>query len=462
MKKKLYIVIFSWFLSILISVVWTFENPEKITELKNFFKYKISLGNLIDKSRIKLSGNNYKSERKVNTINIGTAYNFLDLDFYKVPVYSSYGGIESINNNIIYLSGDGDLFILDKKDNNTYKFRKVLIDKISNKKKDFIKTNEPIVGKNAEKYFGIKDIIISNFNETKKLIASSLEYNDKDNCYFVSVYQSNIANNNQENLIFSNWNKIFSTKKCLSVNLTTNPKFAGASAGGRLFKYDNEHILLTIGDFYADGVNGPSLSQDLSNYYGKIIKINITNNNSEIFSFGHRNPQGLYIDKKQQIFSTEHGPTGGDELNEIIYKNNYGWPIATYGTNYKSYDAYEKKVQDSKKEWPLDITRNTHDGYTKPLFSWGNRLGISNLVVYESDYFHKWKDNIIVSTLVTQQLVRLVFDNNKKTILYKENIKIGKRIRDIIVMNNGKIILLTDRGKAINENPEIIIISKTE
>ena len=194
-------------------------------------------------------------------------------------------------------------------------------------------------------------------------------------------------------------------------------------------------------------MNGPSLSQDLKNLYGKIVKINIKNFDYKIFSYGHRNPQGLYVDKNNNIFATEHGPTGGDELNRIIENQNYGWPIATFGTNYKSNDAYIKKANDVKKEWPIDSTNNTHDNFFKPIFSWGNQLGISNLIVYENDYFNKWRNNIIVSTLATKQLVRFVYDFENNFLIYKENINIGDRIRDILLLKNGEIVLLTDRGK---------------
>ena len=68
--------------------------------------------------------------------------------------------------------------------------------------------------------------------------------------------------------------------------------------------------------------------------------------------------------------------------------------------------------------------------------------------------------NLIVSTLASNQLIRMVFDYDNKSILYKENIKLDKRIRDIIELNDGRIVLLTDRGKEVNENPEIIIINK--
>ena len=119
------------------------------------------------------------------------------------------------------------------------------------------------------------------------------------------------------------WNEIFSSKPCLKIDLT-EPKFAAASAGGRIFKYDNENILLTIGDFYSDDVHGPALSQNLKVDYGKILKINLTNKNNEIFSSGHRNPQGLFISKDNNIFSSEHGPAGGDEVNLIYQNKNYG------------------------------------------------------------------------------------------------------------------------------------------
>ena len=122
----------------------------------------------------------------------------------------------------------------------------------------------------------------------------------------------------------------------------------------------------------------------------------------------------------------------------------------------------KKKVDENKKEWPLDITANTHNSFVKPLFSWGNTIGISNLIAYENDYFSKWNKNLIISTLASKQLIRMNFDYEKQSIIYKENIKIGQRIRDIIVTDDGKIVLLTDRGKRFDENPEIVIISNKD
>ncbi|MDA7807559.1 PQQ-dependent sugar dehydrogenase [Candidatus Pelagibacter sp.] len=457
--KKILIPIL-WIISILISIGWTFEHPEEITKFKNVLKYDLSFIEIFKSFNSKSVKKTLSSNEKVKVVQIDTAYNTLELEYFTVPVYSSYGGIAQVDDTILYLSGDSDLFLLKKNDKKKIEFKQIISTKIDNKKSLFVKNNEKKVGNYAERFFGIKDVLVDSFTgfENKLLLASSLEYNDLDDCYTMGVYYSEIVNTD----IFqvSKWKNIFSTEKCLTVDLTTNPRFAAASAGGRLIKIDEDNVLLSIGDFYADGVNGPALSQDLTNMYGKTIMINIKNLNFEIFSYGHRNPQGLFIDNDNNIFSTEHGPTGGDELNFIIQNNNHGWPLATYGTNYKSSDAYIKEVNDNKKVWPLDITENTHNFFYKPLFSWGNTLGISNLIVYENNYFTKWNRNLIVSTLASKQLIRMVFDYDNKSIIYKENIKLDKRIRDIIELNDGRIALLTDRGKKLNENSEIIIINK--
>ena len=90
---------------------------------------------------------------------------------------------------------------------------------------------------------------------------------------------------------------------------------------------------------------------------GVILKLNIHDFSYNIFSFGHRNPQGLYIDKNKNIFSTEHGPEAGDEINLIEENKNYGWPLATFGTAY------------GHKKWPPGSTNNTHESFEKPIFS---------------------------------------------------------------------------------------------
>ena len=447
LNKKNLIFIFLWIVTILIAIIWTFENPDKILSLKSNLK----------------PDENLPQDRVIDT-----AYYPLNLKKIKTPVYSKYGGIEKIGEKIYYISGDLDFFQLQKNkiNQNKYDFIPLSLAKIKNNKDSFLKKNKSLLGKNAWFLFGVKDILIEEFKffENKALLISSLNYNVNNNCYNLAVYLSEIINENI--LEIKEWEKIFSSEMCLSINLTKKPMFAAASSGGRIVKFDDENILLSVGDFYADGINGPMLSQDLDNDYGKILKININNKEHEIFSYGHRNPQGLYIDKNNNIFSTEHGPRGGDEINLIKRGENYGWPYATYGTNYNSYNAYtedlSKDKNKNKRVWPIDKTNNTHNDYTKPIFSWGNTFGASNLIVYENEYFKKWNKNIIVSSLSTKQLARFVYNYQDNSILYLEYIPINKRIRDILSLDNGNIVLLTDIGNNMEDHAEIILISKSE
>ena len=393
---------------------------------------------------------NIKKNKKINNkiTSIETLYYSINLKRIILPA-STYGGIDFVSNKIVYISNDLDFFTIDK---TSYDIKNYTIKKFNNNKEFFLKKHREELGDQANLFFGIKDIFIGNFSNSKKkqILVSTLKYNIKDDCNTVTIFSSEIYNEEKMNL--GPWNEIFSSKPCLKIDLT-EPKFAAASAGGRIFKYDNENILLTIGDFYSDDVHGPALSQNLKVDYGKILKINLTNKNNEIFSSGHRNPQGLFISKDNNIFSSEHGPAGGDEVNLIYQNKNYGWPLNTFGVGYKSKKQYGEK----KKNWTPDISNNQHDKFEKPIFSWGNTFAASNLIYYENDYFDKWKDNLLVGSLATKQISRLVFNKEKKSIILKEDIKLDIRIRDIIQLKDGKIIILSDPQDGFRE---LIIISK--
>ena len=394
--------------------------------------------------------NFFKSDSTIEKKNnLNTAYHELIISKYNLPKHSKYGGIDFINNQLVYMSGSKEMYLLEKNDKSIYNFREIKIEKIPNNHNKFIKKHTKDVGKfDAEDLFGVKDILVSNFSnfDNKLLLASSNYYDEKNDCYNISIYSNEIID--EKNYKFSNWRKIFATKNCLSINLTPEGKFSGRSSGGRIVKFDENHILLSVGEFTYDGLKGPILSQNLSNDYGKILKININNSSYKIFSIGHRNPQGLFVDKNKNIFSTEHGPKGGDELNLIFENKNYGWPIATFGTRYRG-----------KKNWPPDQTNNTHDGFEKPIYAWGPTFGISNLIVYDSDYFDRWKGNLLISFLVAESLVRIIFDDKKDSVIYYENINIGNRIRDIIQSPDGKIVLLTDSSSR-EKVPELIFLTK--
>jgi len=249
-----------------------------IISLLFLIAYYFDIFNLRDKK---------KTSKKSNLIS--TAYYNLKKDSFKTPVFSKYGGIASVDNKILYVSGESDFFLFEKnKENNSYKFKQLQIKRINNNKDKFVKKNENEIGGSAEGYFGVKDVLLENFDnyKNKLLFVSSLNYIVDKDCYNLSIFLAEIIN--VDKFEISEWKNIFSSKECLNINLTNKPKFAAASAGGRISKLDDENILLSIGDFYADGQHGPILSQDISNDYGKILKINISDYSYKIFSF-HNN-----------------------------------------------------------------------------------------------------------------------------------------------------------------------------
>ena len=215
--------------------------------------------------------------------------------------------------------------------------------------------------------FSLKDIYID-----KDKIYVSYTEEIKEDCWNTSIIHGNI---NYENIIFE---KLFSSKDCI-ITKGSNQN------GGRIVNFDENHILLSVGDY-----RSRALPQDKKSINGKIIKINISNSNYEIVSMGHRNPQGLYFDKKNDlILVTEHGPYGGDEINLIetnkISKDeplNYGWAVVSAGEHYCSVHSKteEEKEKCSKiyEEFPLYKSHTDH-GFIEPLKSFVPSIAISEI-----------------------------------------------------------------------------------
>jgi cytochrome c2 len=199
------------------------------------------------------------------------------------------------------------------------------------------------------------------------------------------------------------------------------------SGAGQLAYRGSGKLYLSIGDHY---IVNPKVSEDPATTFGKIIEIDISANTWRIYSKGHRNPEGLAFLKSGQLYSTEHGPRGGDELNVITEGSDYGWPNVTLGTAYGSYD------------WDVGTSPvGTHTGYKAPLFAWLPSIAPSELI--EVSNFHpRWNGDLLVGSLKAESLYRLRLEADR--ILYAERIWIGQRVRDIAQANDGTIILWTD------------------
>jgi cytochrome c2 len=240
---------------------------------------------------------------------------------------------------------------------------------------------------------------------------------------------------------------LYNTRPCVGFQTRTLTFFGGHQAGGRMIPYDDDRILLTVGDHHIDGLYGLpdnmlegmpaeqelTMSDDVD--LGKILLIDRHSGAAEIFIRGLRNPQGLLRDSVNRIWETEHGPRGGDELNLVKQSLNYGWPRVTLGSNYGS------------QIWPLSRDQGRHAGFESPRFAWVPSIAISNLIEADKREFPAWAGDLIVSSLLEESLYRLRLEEDH--VLYVEPISIGERIRDIIALDDGRIALYADEASAI-------------
>jgi aldose sugar dehydrogenase len=205
------------------------------------------------------------------------------------------------------------------------------------------------------------------------------------------------------------------------------------------------YLFLTSGDRQVapEGNLEAHPAQDLSNHHGKTLRLHddgrVPTDNPfvsqagarpEIWSYGHRNMQGLVINPQTgDVWTNEHGPQGGDELNLDLPGRNYGWPVIGFGVNYQT---------------GLAIHSGTHrKGMEQPAHIWVPSIGISGMMLYTGDRFPQWKGSLFVGGMVGQQLARLTLQGQRVTSEEKLVQQQG-RIRDIRQGPDGYIYLVTD------------------
>lgn len=205
--------------------------------------------------------------------------------------------------------------------------------------------------------------------------------------------------------------------------------------GSRVAFDQKDKIWISIGDR-----NDRHQAQDVKNDLGKIIQMDEDGGNKKVFSWGHRNPQGLYYSKANgELWSAEFGPRGGDELNLIEAGKNYGWPIVTFGREY-----YGPKIGEGSQK----------PGMQSPVVQWTPSISPSALLLYESDRIPEWRGSFFLACLGTQQILRVVL-NEKKAFVKEESLlrnQVG-RVRSLRTDAGGAIWFTTDEGKLFRISP---------
>ena len=234
----------------------------------------------------------------------------------------------------------------------------------------------------------------------------------------------------KENLV--NHETIFESK----IHSSTSRHF------GSRISFVEDSIYMTIGDR-----GERDYAQKLDYHNGKILRLTLNgkphpdnpflktkNALPEIWSYGHRNPQGIYFDKEtKKLYSSEFGPRGGDEFNLIKKGLNYGWPVITYGKEY-----WGPSIGDEKKE-----------GMEQPIVHWTPSISPSGLTKYTGDKNSKWKGSFFLASLGSTHLRRVVLKNDKAIAQESLLENLDERIRQVRTGLDGNLYISTDSGKIL-------------
>ena len=220
--------------------------------------------------------------------------------------------------------------------------------------------------------------------------------------------------------------------------------------GGKMVFDDDGYLFLTAGDRQvpSTGDLNSHPAQDLSNHHGVIVRLHddgsVPDDNPfvgrddalpEIWTYGHRNPQGLAIHPETgDLWMTEHGPQGGDELNRVKPGTNYGWPVVGYGVNYVS-------------STPIHA-RQSLTGMERPVHFWVPSIATSGLMVYTGDKFPMWHGSIIAGALAGERLARFQMSDDYREVVVEEFLAYGMgRLRDVRQGPDGYIyVAISDRA----------------
>jgi len=340
-------------------------------------------------------------------ITLEDAEGVFNLNAVKVPLmflpnYKNQGSkpilyLDSYNDNIIGVTGDGIIFFLKELDSQK---SSIQISFIINNLNELVQNSKVF----KKDYMSFKDLLIKDDK-----IYLSLVDEIEENCYNFSILYGELDLHNLE------FDYFYKPKDCSNINLNKN--FNSHASGGRMQIVGNE-LIITNGDYF----DWPK-AQDTKSSLGKLVGINLFNKKFRFISMGHRNPQGLYYNSETNfLISSEHGPRGGDELNIIPLDNNqiynYGWPISSYGEHYDGKFVEEAPLNKSHSDF----------GFVEPIKYFSPALGLSEITQYSQNTY-------ILTSMASGKLLKFDIEGKKYIENTEERHELNERVRDLVIKN---------------------------
>ncbi len=270
--------------------------------------------------------------------------------------------------------------------------------------------------------FAITDIaVLSKSSTSANLLISYPSYRKNGNCVVVKLDAYKLTLGSKPSITKGkNW---FTSKPCVPISAVQH-------AAGRLAVIDEKTTYLTVGDLGFSKIGSKSARGDL----GGVFKIGASK--VEKISTGHRNQQGIEL-IGNDLYISEHGPRGGDELNLIKKGADYGWPTVTYGQAYSSGD-YVRPTRSG-----------THDGFQLPLYNWVPSVAPTELVALPAaGKWGSWSSQLVMGTLKEQAFIFIQLSGRDK-VGQVASVDVSDRIRDLELLPDGRLVATTDSGNLL-------------
>lgn len=290
---------------------------------------------------------------------------------------------------------------------------------------------------------GLRDVVLHPDFRTNRLLYISYVKPGADSLGSIAVVRGRFENDRLTNV-----------QEIFHARAEGNRTPRASMWGGRLAFDRERYLYLTLGDrqWPATGDLSAHPAQQLANHNGTTVRLHddgrIPADNPfvktpgalpEIWTYGHRNAQGLAVHPETgEVWSNEHGPQGGDEVNLLRSGRNYGWPVVGYGVNYTSGRA---------------IHEGTHrEGMEPPVHVWVPSIGVSGMLFYTGNAFPRWKGDMLVGGMSGQRVVRLRL-NGRRIVRQEDLLHDIGRVRDLEQGPDGRIYLAIDGGTRNADGP---------